>query len=192
MTGLKDHLKQKRGSIVPKWLTQSLQAYPGDASGFYLREKNQFANPVGSSFAEVVEKIFDALLEEVEVETLQSALEGVIKIRSVQEFTPSQAISFVFELKQLVRQELNDELSDPALRGELVGFENRVDQLALVAFNVYMSCREKVCEIRVREVKRRVSRLLHRTGLIESDADLEPNGPPGNGSRPYPNQGGSR
>jgi hypothetical protein len=81
---------------------------------------------------------------------LSSAIDGIVRIRAVQEFTPSAAVGFVYTLRGILREELADAALDPAGHAAL---ERGVDRLALVAFDVYMQCREKIFEIRVREIK---------------------------------------
>ena len=51
------------------------------------------------------------------------------------------------------------------LAGELMELESHIDGLALLGFDVYTKRREKLTEIRVNEVKNRVSALLRRTGV---------------------------
>ena len=41
----------------------------------------------------------------------------------------------------------------------------RLDGLALLGFDVYMQRREKLCEVKISEVKRKVSTLLRRQGM---------------------------
>lgn len=44
--------------------------------------------------------------------------------------------------------------------------DERIDRLALLAFDVYLACREKVHEIRFTELKNRTHLLLQRAGLV--------------------------
>jgi hypothetical protein len=95
-------------------------------------------------------------------------------VRSVQEFTPSQAISFIFCLKEAVREELKEELQDTNLLTELAVFDAQIDQLALFAFDIYVKCREQIYELRVNEIKRTGFRLLKKANLISIDEDPDP------------------
>jgi len=36
---------------------------------------------------------------------------------------------------------------------EWLKFQSRIDDLALQAFDIYMDCREKICEIRINQAK---------------------------------------
>ena len=73
-------------------------------------------------------------------------------MRAVQDFTPSQAIVFVYLLKDILRQEAAPEAKSEEVREGLAALEARLDRLALMAFDVYMECRERLHRIRVNEV----------------------------------------
>jgi hypothetical protein len=80
-----------------------------------------------------------------------------VRIRAVQNFTPSQAIGFVFDLKGLIRAMAP---ADRQASKEMVVIESRIDALALLAFDLYMSCREKIYESdRQRNEKAHIQRI---------------------------------
>ena len=74
------------------------------------------------------------------------------------------------------REELADKLQDPALQGELAAFDAEIDQVALYAFDVYTKCRDRLHELRVDDVKRRVSGLMRRMGIGLDDLNSQANG----------------
>ena len=45
-------------------------------------------------------------------------------------------------------------------------FETKIDELALLAFDIYMTHKKKLYEIRANQAKNQVSKLLKRAGLI--------------------------
>ncbi len=95
-------------------------------------------------------------------ENLSLFLDDVVRIRAVQEFSASQAVSFVFSIKTIVRDMFGAEIKRSGFIDELLAFESRVDSVALLAFELYMECREKVFEIRATEIRNRTSRILER------------------------------
>ncbi len=107
-----------------------------------------------------------------------AALDEIIKIRAVQEFTPSQALAFVFLLKEAVRAELgSEEDRAPALPAELADLDRQIDQVALGAFDAYMRYRGQVCELRINEVKtkrRRDRGEVEPSRSVRRNADEEP------------------
>jgi hypothetical protein len=166
---LKDLLHSSRAAIEKRWLEKTLETYAPDASAFFEKQKDQFANPVGQALRAGIQTMLDCLLGEMDAEKICGCLEEIIKIRSIQDFSPAQALSFVFSLKQVIREELPKEL-DAGQAAELVKLETRIDQLALFAFDVYVKCRERLYEIRVSEVKRSVSGLMRRLNREEEKA----------------------
>jgi hypothetical protein len=46
----------------------------------------------------------------------------------------------------------------------------RIDELSLIAFNIYVECREKIFQLKANEVRDRTFKALRRAGLV---CDLE-------------------
>jgi hypothetical protein len=162
---LTDLLAQKKSSMVEKWLRLIYASYPAETAIFLKKEKDRFDNPVGIAIAEGIKHLYEALLQEMDTEQVLAALDEIIRIRAIQDFAPSQALAFIFLLKNVIREELAKELKSGNLAGELLEWESRIDGLGLLGFDVYTKRREKLHEIRVNEIKRRVSGLMRRTGL---------------------------
>ncbi|MHC4178291.1 MAG: RsbRD N-terminal domain-containing protein [Planctomycetota bacterium] len=165
-------LQENKDAIVRRWLDDVLSTYPGDASAAFMRQKDRFANPVGHSLRVATRGIFEALLDGADAEKIHEYLHEIIKIRAVQEFAASQAVGFVFLLKEAVRAELGKAAGDSRLSSELAVFEGRVDRMALAAFDVFVQCREQVCQLRINEMKRRVSWIMDK--MNNRDLDPEP------------------
>lgn len=145
-----------------------LETYPAGTSRFLKQKKDRFTNPVGYTISQEIEALYDGLLQEMNSDKLAVCLDNIIRIRAVQDFPPSQTIAFIFLLKKAIREELASEIAENRVLEELLKFESRIDKLVLLAFDIYMKCREKVFEIRVNEVKaerERVLKLLERINL---------------------------
>lgn len=143
-------LTERKADIVKKWIDLVLDSY--ESANFFKSQKNAIANPIGSNISEALKELFDLLLNDSAPEHLAVPLETVIKIRAVQDFTPSQAVSFVLLLKKVVRDELANADKGADLV-EAMEFEARVDQAALQAFDIYMACRERLFQIRLNEYR---------------------------------------
>jgi len=167
-------LSQKSSLIQKKWVDQILETYPTDTRRFIKAQKDQFANPVGFTLSEGIGALFKAILQGTESEKAAPILDGIIRIRSVQEFSPSQAVGFIFPLKKILRAELKTEIRENQLYDDLHELESRIDDLALIAFDIFIMCREKIYEIRAREAKNQVSRLLLKKGLIAEIPEWKP------------------
>jgi hypothetical protein len=163
---LKDFLRKKRSPIVKKWCDIVLETYPQESQSFFKKQKDRFANPVGQTISEGIASIYDELLEEGDFDKISLFLDNIIRVRAIQDFSPSQAIGFLFELKKIVKEELKDEIWDGQITEEWAALESRIDALGLLSFDIYAACRQKIADIRVNEVKRHSSRLLKMTGLV--------------------------
>jgi len=163
---LKNLLSEHKPAILRRWFNLIVETYPSDASALYRREKDQFLNPVGYTIARQIEIIYDELFQGMNRERLSLSLDDIARIRAVQEFSPSQALVFVFLLKKAMREELDDEIRRDVALEELLEFESRIDELALLAFDAYVKCREKIYDIRANELRDRSKILLERMNLM--------------------------
>ena len=166
---------EKRSTLIKKWRDLIFESYPIDGQRFLKKEKNRFSNPVGQIIAEDVEILFDAITTGNNKEKIPSSLDNIIRIRAVQDFKPSQAVGFVLQLKNLIRAAVAKGCPDVAgLQDELAVLEDRIENVALLAFDIYSQCRQKIYEIRVHEVKNQVGKLLERANLTVEIPELEP------------------
>jgi hypothetical protein len=164
---LEDLLKQKASHIRKRWLALIIETYPADSQRFLREQKDRFANPVGTTLARAVETLYHELLHGMDSEKINASLDEIVRIRAVQDFTPARAMAFMFLLKKVLKEELRQEIKESAAAcEELLALESRVDEMALRGFDLYMNCRERIYEIRAKEAKNQVSRLLQKAGLL--------------------------
>lgn len=167
---LENLLTHKRSTLLRKWFNMVIETYPPETALFLKRQKDRFANPVGSVIFQGLEDIFRELLQGIDYERVSIFLDNIIRIRAVQDFTPSQATSFIFLLKKVIREELEKEIRKNGLSEELLKLEYRIDELALLAFDIFVQCREKIYELKAMELNNQTYSLLKRAKLI---IDLE-------------------
>lgn len=164
---LEKFLTQEEPTIVQRWFDLVVETYPAQTTKLLTKETNQFANPVGHTLQHGIRGLYKELLAGLEPEKVNALLDKIIRIRAIQDFSPANAISFIFLLKKVIREERSKEAwKDLISPDELLGLESKIDEMALLAFNVYMSCREKLYEVRLNEVKSRTYRLLQRANLL--------------------------
>ncbi|UCF94913.1 MAG: RsbRD N-terminal domain-containing protein [Desulfobacterales bacterium] len=173
-TGLERLLEKHKTAILKNWFESAIQAYAPDMALFISGKKDPFANPVGSTTLKGLEVLLDQLIADMDRQIITSYLDPIIRIRAVQDFTPSQATAFILLLKKILRHRFADELRDHQLAGELVLLEAKIDQLCLMAFDIYMACREKIYEIKAAETRNRTFRAFERAGLITDTLDEKP------------------
>lgn len=164
-------LHDKKSQIIKKWCDLIIGTYPVDTQRFLGKEKNRFANPVGRTVMEETEALFDALIQGDNAAGIKSSLESIIRIRAVQDFKPSEAVAFVLQLKKVLRELLPARSAENGLSLEMRELEERIDEMALTAFDIYSQCRQKLFEIRVNEKSRQFERLLARANLIAEGPD---------------------
>ena len=161
---LQQFLRQNGDSILGKWLDQTINSYGSEMVRFLQREKNQFANPVRNTIVTSTKEIYDAFLNNAAFDKNYPGLEEIIKLRAVQDFSPSEALSFLFYLKNIVRQELADNQQFDIPKTELAEFEDKMDKLTGLAFDIYTDCRNKIFEIRINEIKSQSKRAFELLG----------------------------
>jgi hypothetical protein len=159
-------LAQKKTAVLKIWFNSTIKTYQPDTAAFLKSQKDPFANPVGRTIYHGLERLLDGFLKEMDPKIMQSLLDPIIRIRAIQDFSPSQATSFIFFLKDAVRETLKKEDPESKHFTELLLFESKVDELGLMAFDVYMKCREKIYELKANEMKNRTFMAFKRAGLV--------------------------
>jgi len=163
---LYDLLSEKKSRIIEKWFNAIIDDYPEDSSHFLKKQKDQFLNPIGHTISHNIGGLFDTILHDAESEQIYPFLDEIIKIHAIQNFSPSKAVSFIFLLKAVVRDELGNDIARHNLSAALRPFEAHIDNLTFLSFDIYMKCRERIFDIRVNEIKTMTFRLLKRANLI--------------------------
>ncbi len=158
-------LAERKTSLTERWRQRLFESYPPETAIFLKKEKNRFDNPMGHQLSHGLERILETLVQELDREQILAALDEVIRVRALQNFTPSQALAFIFLLKNVIREELAQELKNGQFSPELQEVESRIDGMALLGFDAYTQRREKLYEIRVTEVRKRVSGFLRSKGM---------------------------
>lgn len=168
-------LKSKKKDIVKKWFEATINTYPPETAKILNKSKNKFDNPVGIATYECLENVIDILCEnlmqhqetEINEELLEQALDSVIRIRAVQNFSASEAVGFVFELKDIAQNITGKDIESFSDRN----FDRKVDQIALAAFNRFLKCRESIFLLKATEAKKRTYSAFERAGLVEELKD---------------------
>jgi RsbRD-like negative regulator of sigma factor len=153
---LGEALAARKGAIIRAWLAHTLLTYPEHTTRFLAHEPDPFRNPVGHTLKGALSALFDALLGDMTAETIMPLLDEIVRIRAVQDFTAAQAVAFVFLLKKVLREEIKDIIAGSPGANNLEFLEDRIDEMALLAFDLFMRCRERIYEVRVNETRRRL------------------------------------
>jgi hypothetical protein len=167
-----DLLKERTDTIIERWVEVVLSSYSPEASALFKKQQDPFANPIGAQVRNGTRGVFEAILNGMDPEALRSHLDEIVRVRAVQELHPSQALSFVFALRSIVRDVIPELEADPRLHREVADLDETIDRVALAAFDVYAECREEVNQLRINDVKRQVAWVFER--MNQSPADGRP------------------
>ncbi len=171
-------LLEKKPKILKKWFDLILETYPSDTANFLKGQKNRFDNPVGHTIFEGIEGILEELLQGKDADRIPSFLDNIIRIRAIQDLSPSQAVSFIFLLKKVIREELANEIREHQMHEELFMLESKIDELISISFDIYIKYREKIYKMRANELLNRTSRLLKRSNMFK-ELEVEDRGTAG-------------
>ncbi len=155
---LKQVVKQNRTQFAKQWFQATINTYPPQSAKILGKDVDRFDNPVGAVTRETIEDVINLIIEDFDQDTLETTLDPVIRIRAVQAFSPAEAVSFVFALKKI-----GEDIIDDSLMHE---FDMLVDKIALAAFNRFMKCKEEIFLLKATESKRRIHRAFERAGLV--------------------------
>lgn len=162
---------QENGEILDRWITRALATYPEGGVAALTQQKDRFANPIGYNIRHALTTMYKHFCGTVELEKALVALEDLIRIRAVQEFTPAEAVSFIFLLKEAVKEENSNNKKDNEALGlaDWLHFEQRIDAIALRSFDMYMSNRERVFKVRINELKRGTDKVVCPSAMLQRE-----------------------
>ncbi len=164
-------LQGGKKDILAKWSEAIFESYQPEGAKFFREKSDPFLNPVGATIKRETEIIFDQLLGAMDSDEVLKSLDNIIRIRSIQEFSASEAISFLLLLKTIIIEFLKTGSFDKYKSSELIEIFSKIDKMLLLAFDIYMKDREKVCQIRINEIKRRFSQHDRRFESKENKRD---------------------
>jgi hypothetical protein len=166
------YLVANRENLMKKWFSAVIETYPKDSSQFFKNNSDPFANPVGTTIRQCLDLLFTEIIKAGMNKTaVHHAMEPIIRIRAIQEFTPAKALSFIINIKQIIAEELKAKNQKREVDACLRVIESNVDDLMLIAFDIYSACKDKVYCLRINEEKQRVRQLLIKKDLIKEISD---------------------
>jgi len=173
--GLPEILRERREALADRWRELVLESYPPQAVAFLRQEKDGFQNPVGATVRQAIDELTRTLVAGDGREGPSAALDALVRMRAVQNFSPRQAVGFVFLFRRALADVLRDELAGVHAE-ELIGLDARLDEMALEAWDRYAACRDKMSELRAREATARTYTLLKRAGLLADASETTDTG----------------
>lgn len=165
---LRTLLSEHKSDLLREWFDLVVSTYPFDTAAT-LKKKDAFSNPVGHTTRTSLDALFDELLNGLDNDSAGEKLDPIIRIRAVQDFTPSRAIAFILDFKNIIKKQFAKELKDPVLLNEFVEFARSIDELMLIGINIYVNCREKLYQLKVNTEREKIYSAFSRAGLIVDD-----------------------
>lgn len=130
--------------VAERWVERTLAAYPAEILPFLSGEHDRFRNPVGQVIQESLTTLARELLGAMDNCATAPAIDALVRMRAVQDFSPSAALRFIFDLRPVIAE----------VCGEVTPqLESRIDELALMAFDRYLACREQIASLREKELR---------------------------------------
>ena len=145
---------QNKEDIAELWLWRVLRSYPCQSAEFLATERDPFRNPAGSTIRRALGILLDEVLFTMDRSRIEPAVDSIMQIRAIQDLPPSRALEFLFQLKDILRHQVE------GAEKELLN--GRIDELALLAFDLYVKYRERTYQARANEARRRVYVLERR------------------------------
>ncbi len=171
-----DIFRAKKEAVVNQWIESVFKSYPLETTGFLRTKNDEFCNPVGEIVTTMAHFLFDAAAGENVLELkLRDALERFVKLRSVQDFTPSKGLGVMYTFKYFFREAFLDECNNTGKLKEYLDCESRIDTLGLMAFDIYIASRETLAESRIAEIRNahsQIVRMAQRQGIVPKDVTL--------------------
>lgn len=146
----------QRTQVVDEWINVALELFPLKSRSFFKTKADPFDNPIGHALATELPKIFDALADGVELAETADSLDCLTEVLCIQGIPPSEALAFIPRLKQVLDAA---NIAPPSSSSALCS--DRIDRLLLLAFDSYSRQQARIADIRVGEIKRRVSTLIN-------------------------------
>jgi hypothetical protein len=117
-------------------------------------ERDPFRNPAGHTLRGALAILLEELLGGMDPARVTPALDSLMQLGAIQNGPPSSAVKFLFQLKEILSCQCQD--ADLSLLG------SRIDEMALQAFDLFVKYRERTCQARANEARRRVFMLERR------------------------------
>ena len=149
---LQELLNKKKEDLLSDWEDVILGQYKPETFRIFKKQKNPIANPVGHKINVGLAELYEVICDESDDEVETPMLTQLLKVRAVQPISASEAVSFLFAIKDLVEKECQKEGMD-TLYKEFLAFCARVDAVALAAFDIFTNCRQAVYQVRMNEFK---------------------------------------
>lgn len=145
--------------ILETWLESFYASYPDAARALLKTENDPFSNPVGATIRRSLENVLNCAAEGGLTESIRGSLDDIIRIRAVQGYSPSEAVSFLFNLRKTVYDYLVQKDTCAVSIAEMSELDAWIDSVIALGFDIYMECRESLFTLKINEIKKSALRV---------------------------------
>lgn len=149
-------IKDKQQSILSRWVPIALGSFNQNEQ-LTVHRGERFSDPLGYTIASSAEAILQWLVNDDPDTDLSKPLEAICRIKAVQDYQPSESLRFIFDLKTIIRESLGE---GSQYTEELWKVDKRIDEIALLAFDLFGACRNQIYQLQAEEIKRMYGRGL--------------------------------
>lgn len=153
-----------RKKILKEWYQEVLGSFPKQSHALISSNTDRFANPIGFTLNDAIAEIFSALVGDKSLDEIAPALERIIKLRAIQGGRESAQLGFLLALKRIVRERCGAYSSGFSEVGALLEIEDRMDEILLRAYEIYVRSRELILELQVNEIKNKTHMMRRLSG----------------------------
>ena len=157
---LEQRLLGRKEEILEDWRRAVLATYPAETASFAMAEKDPFCDPIGHALIRTGHALWEMAMTGMERQRAEENLRDIVRIRAVQDFSPSQALSFVDAMRKAIRRKIPAVAVEKTGLNHLLCIESRLDEAMFVAVDLYVACKKQIDDIRIREAKAANERLL--------------------------------
>lgn len=170
-----DIISSRRDRWTDKWFNAVIRTYPEESARFFKDTRDPFANPVGAALKKGITDLFEVITADTfDRDAAHAALEPMVRVRAIQEFSPSQALGFITAIKPIMEKDSEAAARSGAGAEKLSRMAENADKALLTAFDIYMDCKKQVYGLRARQARDSVRQLLIKKELISELPDIDP------------------
>lgn len=164
-------MRDRHDALLTEWFEQAIAAYPAESHKYFVKVKNEFTNPVGSTIYNHLGKLLMELSGDRDADMLYQHLEMILKVRAVQDMKPSKALAFIPSFKSIIQTAFKEEIKKGLIsEAEIQDLYSDLDTLLLLAFDLYDESRELIYKLRITEIKQQ-NDILQKANLLNEQVD---------------------
>lgn len=150
---LTQRIKDRKKGILRSWFQEVLDSFPKQSQALIANNSDRFANPIGFTLNDAIAEIYAGVVGEKTLEDIRPALERITKLRAIQDKQNPGQLGFLYGLKKILRTQCGAfERGFDDVEG-LLEIEDRIDEIILLALEIYVQSREKIYELQVNELQ---------------------------------------